>query len=392
MNILYIPQLSMHDKVTGKYIPESDGNLNMMRNFIKEWKKNRPEDNFFVVLPDQIDTRELNIDCKYFLYKNYVVSARINRFNFPMKELSEQFMHWNFDLVINDIPELSRNIISMFEVLLGQSPKIMSNIHHMDDINDTKTKYNYFMRVFDAIECSDYVTILSESMKDMLDKAMMKYFSLGTRIKFMSKVFVFEPSVSHYELSQLKKSFHYKEEDKKIITFPGRLSEGEDKRTNYNTFLNAIYLLREERQDFVVYLTDPNNVLGITINTDFWINTINKDRIQFLNLLEQTDIIVSLMAIQGFGGIAIREALQYGCMPVIPFTGEYKKMKPEYYEGFIEGEITVSKIVDVLNFTLNNADYYKQYISADSIKEASKFTIEYQMPQLLKHMEGVLNG
>jgi hypothetical protein len=392
-NILYIPQLSMYDKKTGKYLPAADGNLNMMKNFINEWLIHKPYDSFGILLPDQPDVVFWFYDnispkpSKIFglFYNNHVISARINRFNFPMKEISNLINpNMKIDLVINDVPELSRNIIAMFEVNFGYSPKIMSNIHHMDDINEDKSKYNYFLRVFDAIECSDYVTILSESMRDMLYDALYHYLNPILAGDLYIKTFVFEPSVSAKELDKYKSMARIWDSKKKIITFPGRLSKGEERRTNWDVFLEAIQQLRDYgRDDFEVYLTDPNNSANFDKQPE-WLHFIEKDRDQFLRLLHKTDIIVSLMNIQGFGGISIREALQFNCYPVIPYKDEYKLMAPSGHNGFVDDIMAVNLLIYALNTALDEAKP-----SFNNYGYAEKFTIEYQMPELLKHMESV---
>lgn len=171
--------------------------------------------------------------------------------------------------------------------------------------------------------------------------------------------------------------------EKKVITFPGRLSKGEESRTNHDKFQEAIQILREKRQDFEVYLTDPNSAIN-----DFrpeWVKTIKKDRYEFLNLLDKTDIVVSLMDIQGFGGISIREALLFGCTPIIPYQHEYTKMAPKDYNGFIKDNITVEKLVEKLNWALDNYTFY------DFTQNGMQFTVEKQMKNIMNQLEVIIN-
>jgi hypothetical protein len=368
----------MYNKQTKRYTPEADGNINMMRNFINCWKTYRPEDEFFVMMPSDIFNYEpvnLNIDCQFFAYKNYVISSRINRYNFPMAEFIPILKKWGkFDLVINDVTELARNIKMMFKVELGYEPKILSNLHHIDE----ELNLDYMFSVADGINCSDYVTILSESMRKMLKEQlddMFQYYFVGS---MMEKINIFEPSVSVKEIDSVIEPY-FLEKKGKIITFPGRLSKGEENRTNWDKFMDAIIKLREIRQDFIVCFTDPNNSIKNDLKLNY-IRTIKKNRNDFLEILNSTDIVVSLMDIQGFGGISIREALLSNCLPIIPYKHEYKNMAPPEYNGFIHGEITSEKLVEKLNWSLDQSSLY------DIRGYGLKYSIENQMKDLMIKM------
>jgi glycosyltransferase involved in cell wall biosynthesis len=399
-NILYIPQLSMYDKQTKKLIPEADGNINMMRNTILEWQKNRPSDNFYVLLPSELsNTNKMRAilpdgtkKCYPIFYDNYVVSARINRFNFPMDEFSSLIIKdIKMDLVINDIIELTGNFKQMFKIQFNYEPKIISNIRHLDD----NINYSYMYRVIDGIMQSDLVTILSETMKNNIYGQLEDLTNYNLANELFNKIIVFEPSISYNELSKYKA---YKGNDKVIITFPGRLAKGEERRTNWDKFIEAILLLREKRQDFEVYFTDPNNSLNNEIiEQKEWTKTIKKDRDTFLDLLAQTDIIVSLMDVEGFGGISIREALLFDCLPVIPKKDEYKKMAQKDYPGFINSPIDVTDLVGALEWAIIKSVMVKKikrrYIwnkPIDFRDYGKQFTIEEQFKNILPKIEEML--
>jgi hypothetical protein len=392
VNILYIPQLSMYDKQTGKFLPEADGNINMMRNFINEWSKYRKDDYFYILLPsiihDWVDGITANRTKVY--YNDFVTSARTNRFNFPMTELHQIIGHYmnKIDLVICDVPELARNIKAMFSVLFGYEPKIISNIRHVDDPSQLKSSYDYTLRLADGIAASDVCTILSESMEDILITELDKYLKGSYNDEIMSKVHVFEPSVRAADLVQ---DFKMWWKTKLVITFPGRLSKGEEKRTNWDKFQTAILELRKQRQDFIVYLTDPSNSMTQELkdNIKDWIFTIEKNRNKYLELLYNTDIIVSLMDIQGFGGISIREAIQFGSLPIIPYKHEYIKMQDKNYMGFLD-EVTIEELVGRLNWALEIGT--DKFNAKRQMEIAKQFTIEEQMPKLLEKLGGILNG
>jgi hypothetical protein len=400
VNILYIPQLSMYDKQTGKFLPEADGNINMMRNFINEWHKYRKNDWFYILLPMDENIKlywndGIKANRTKLYYKSYVTSARVNRFNFPMDEIKD-ILIWNnikskYDLVICDVPELARNIKVMFSVLFGYEPKIISNIRHVDDPSQPKSSYDYTLRLADGIAASDVCTILSESMEDILITELDKYLKGSYNDEIMSKVHIFEPSVRAADLVQKYNTWW---KPKAIITFPGRLSKGEEKRTNWDKFQTAILELRKQRQDFIVYLTDPSNSMTQELKNNLkdWIFTIEKNRTKYLELLYNTDIIVSLMDIQGFGGISIREAIQFGAYPIIPMKDEYCNMQYSFHNGFIEGEITVGKIVESLNYALKEFDNPEVFDKNNQIYIAQRYTIEQQMPKLLEKLGGILNG
>lgn len=390
-NILYYPQCSMYDKTTKKLLPECDGNINMMRNTINEWKKNHPDDKFFVLIPKGVFIPhyiDLKINCQYLTYDNYVVSARINRFNFPMNEFISILKNYKFDLIINDVIETTGNFKQMFRVEFGGAPKIISNIRHLDDVINT----SYMYRVLDGIIQSDLVTILSSTMHSKLELQLREM--IGACKNILDKVKVFEPSISFDELQPYLRNAKIVDHNKVIITFPGRLSIGEERRTNWDKFYNAIINLRDKRQDFEVYFTDPNNAINPHyIDTQNWIKTIDKDRDKFLNLLNKTDVIVSLMDIEGFGGISIREALLMDCMPIIPEVHEYKKMAPKDYVGFVSSPIDVDDLVNALEWAIINIKKNRVLgkLKYDYREYGMQFSIEEQFKKLLPKVEELLN-
>jgi glycosyltransferase involved in cell wall biosynthesis len=391
-NILYFPQMSMYDKSTMKLTPEADGNINMMRNTIKEWLKHRREDKFYVLLPSELKNKLFfgnNVEFLYF--DNYVISARYTRFNFPMHEIRNVIGDLeNIDIFINDVIELTGNFKSLFDALyFGKPPKIISNIRHLDD----KINYSYFYRVLDGIEQSDLVTILSESMKENLINQIFRVVNLTVKaLRYKKKIHVFEPSVSQYELLG-QYTLYYERSEKVTILFPGRLSKGEERRTNWDKFIEAINKLRNKRQDFEVIFTDPNNSMNMGLKKsdamNNWISTIPKNRVQFINTLAKSDVVVSLMDTEGFGGISIREALLYGCRPIIPYVHEYKKMAPESHPGFIESPIDVDELVNTLEWAVIKGK--KKRGNRFEIM-GMQFSVEEQFKSLLPKLEELING
>jgi hypothetical protein len=381
----------MYNKTTKELLPEADGNIAMMRNTILEYKKYRPDDMFFVLLPAELSDSDKmcailpngTINAAPIFYNNYVVSARINRFNFPLGEFSEILRNKKINLIINDVIELTSNFQQMFNIEFGYKPKIISNIRHLDDV----INHYYMHRVIDGIHQSDLVTILSETMRNKLLEQIEEI--LGEK-HFESKIITFEPSISYDELYEFHHKTLVRDLDKVIITFPGRLSKGEENRTNWDKFGQAIAKLREKRQDFEVYYTDPNNAQDFNNGID-WIKTIPKDRHQFLNLLNKTDVVVSLMDIEGFGGISIREALLMNCLPIIPYVHEYKKMAPdESYPGYINSPIKVDELALTLDWAISSIKQNNKIKRYDYNFYGRKFVVEEQFKKILPKIEEML--
>jgi hypothetical protein len=242
-------------------------------------------------------------------------------------------------------------------------------------------------RVIDGIHQSDLVTILSETMRNKLLEQIEEI--LGEK-HFESKIITFEPSISYDELYEFHHKTLVRDLDKVIITFPGRLSKGEENRTNWDKFGQAIAKLREKRQDFEVYYTDPNNAQDFNNGID-WIKTIPKDRHQFLNLLNKTDVVVSLMDIEGFGGISIREALLMNCLPIIPYVHEYKKMAPdESYPGYINSPIKVDELALTLDWAISSIKQNNKIKRYDYNFYGRKFVVEEQFKKILPKIEEML--
>jgi glycosyltransferase involved in cell wall biosynthesis len=255
-------------------------------------------------------------------------------------------------------------------------------------------------RVIEGILQSDMTTILSEAMLEKLKEQTKEL--TGQNIIGHNNVIVFEPSVSSVEISKYSSSARIFDLDKVVITFPGRLSIGEEQRTNWDKFLKAIGLLRYKRQDFEVYLTDPNNGMPSKLEQGLYqenfVHTIPADRDSFLKLLNRTDIVVSLMDVEGFGGISIREALLMNCMPIIPEVHEYINMAPDDYEFFVDSPIDVDDLENALNYAIIAIQVARRRIGKtggvlqrrfDYVEYGKKFSIEEQFKKLLPFIGGI---
>ena len=119
MRLLYIIQQSIYDN-NGKW-STADSNIGMFIGLAKELVEKTDWEIHALIAPlhDFSDIRSYNeiFDHPNVLFKpfDYPVDAFLNRQNFPARDM-ENLIKLDYDLIINNITEISRNIKSIIEI------------------------------------------------------------------------------------------------------------------------------------------------------------------------------------------------------------------------------------------------------------------------------------
>lgn len=349
MRLLYIPQFSMSD---GKVLfIDKDGAFVTLKIFLKYLKErlNRcPEEKFSitVLLPksdsisqtvfyDEIEaildsTTHLSVD--YCSSELYTGSSIKDRYNFDMAWWTVMLGPKN--VVINNIPELSRNI----RAALGPRNARLVSFHHFPDyIQENKLvsnwqngdKFSYFWRQLDACLCSDMnVFNCKSSLKGWLESI---DWALGSNVNWIARSdkFTTLPYTDLTEYTPGTVKF-----DEITAVFPARITE-----SLYTNWEKVFELFSQEETQGRVIICNPSGDKGLEVlgkkgylddkNVEYVVLDLEGRKVSFLkigkilisygltreqyiDICRQSHAGICLYEHERYGGIAIREVIGYG--------------------------------------------------------------------------------
>jgi hypothetical protein len=368
--VLYIPFFSQQDKETGEFILESDSNMHIMRNIVKVL--NGFECDVDVALPYEPSGIMIG-DYNYKYFKPFNNNV-MQRYHFEANDYINLFSE-KYDLIINNTPPVTKNIYATYYYLYKKFPKIVSITHFVDYPSMVKVpdKISYWSRQVDSAEVSNLSVFISSLSKKM--------FLEESGLDNSDKITVWKMSFSIEEIDLLiNKVEKY---PVKTIVFPNRISS--TGYSNHEIFIEAVNILWKKRKDFQVIFTNTTkyyskNMINNSIPCAFFVDT--EKRKDYLNMLSRSHVAVSLFLNDVHGGLAIRESIYCGCVPVVTNVYDYVNIVPEDYSYFVESDL--SNLVEVLDAVLDASYYneYKEKVVEDSF-EYNKINMENDIRRIL---------
>jgi len=367
--VLYIPFFSVQDKNTRKFLLENDSNIHIMRCIVKLLRSlNCVVD---VALPYKLSGQLYN-DYNYVYFTTFPDNL-IQRYHFNVNLYSSLFSN-EYDLIINNVPELTKNMCALYFYMHKKIPKIISINHYIDFPSEAKvkTEFSYFSRQIESCHISSNTVFISQRSKEK--------FEIESGI-VSDKFKVWRMSFSTDELDSL---LHYnKKFSIKTIVFPNRISS--TGHSSHIFFIDAIKGLLKIRSDFRVFFSNltkeySNEYIKEMLPVAEFYD--GRDREKYLNVLAKCHIVFAALR-DIHGGLSVREAIYSGCIPVIPKRDDYITITPENYEFFVDPNLC--DLVSVLNRALDSV-YKQEYL--DKIKEDS---FEYNMTTITKDLSEVLS-
>lgn len=385
----FLPQLSNRSYDTGKWHILKDAHFRMMKNqlkaiesyskdyeyifFLPVWDQIQDSiEDFFYDLKDEI-RKKINID-----FFEFSKNVAFNRFHFNMNHFIKRSDNLKkIDILINDVPEITRNFKIFFNVHLKKEIQIISNVHYLDIYPETYlcgNESNYFLRQFDGLACSNKGSFLTQkNMDDFFSYAKTKILpnfsdSVFNKSKVLDYLVFSEDELNTFKTNKRKK---------KQILFISRCSD--DKRTRWKFFIESCKKLRENRTDFEVILTNPSGLpedqLDKEIGSakDFISYKKNLSRIEYIKLLWESSIVPLLYDIGNNAAIGFFEAMYCDNIP-IQLGVEYKDDSglldamsislDEDHNSFISRK---EKFINRGSCERNSKRFFKEFIDDSSV-------------------------
>lgn len=376
--VLIIPQFSMNSGK--KMFPSRDGNCEILKIFIKYFAsiKNINWDIHLMFPPlymvDDSSEREFNqmIDVDALKkFKNISITVFPNNTSPNLSPITNRYYFDNtvpdrlkdhqYDLIINNIPEISRNIVAFYPS--GYRAKLISchwfpDYFFQNDLTgswENGMKFSYSFRQLDGILSSDANIFICESTLNGWKESIDKTFNPETAKQIHSKSNLVSLCVTDLdEYNQIAKDILTKNPNitkfkETTAIFPARITE-----SRYTNWKTAFEMFLDPKITGRIIFCNPSGEKGLKcIEKHFSDQTFEyvaeafpikgikvrqyaQGRIliceepltkqQYYELALRSNIVINLYLSEYYGGIAIREMIAVGkLIPFIPYVYEFKK-------------------------------------------------------------------
>lgn len=354
-------QLSNYD-TRGNFILECDSNWQIWAWRSREMLRLNPELEIDLLLPkrNQLMTQPEDIAPEAFesgrlRIKEWHVppNAPATRYHFRMDELAEVLNVRSMDqysaVFIND-PSLLPNFKALFYLYGKYVPKFFLQIHFVDHPQGTgREKFpkevSLWDRQVEAMRKADINFWMCQPTADVVLDDVLDEYRPWVADDIQAHSHIWDDGYSQFEASRgydpkkmrfTERQFHDAVDDKIVIFAPNRVG-GRGRTSDYTHIGEFLFEklpeLRKRRKDFVVIAGNPSQKFsnqelldecGPNGLINLVPNALNRDEYHFV--AEHSDISVHLYDTEHHGGVASRECVEMGCLPLWTDCNEYMHM------------------------------------------------------------------
>lgn len=377
-------QLSNYD-TNGKFILECDSNWQIWAWRSREMLKLNPELEIDLLLPmrEQLLTQPEDFAPEAFesgrLFTKHIPvlpNAPATRYDFDMLGLAEvlnvKSMKQYNAVFIND-PALLPNFKALFYLYGKYVPKFFLQIHFVDHpIESGRAKFpaevSLWDRQVEAMRKADINFWMCQPTADVVIDDMLRDYQRHITHDLLAHSHIWDDGYSQFEASrgydEKKLRFTEAEWKKatagKIVIFAPNRVGGRGRTSDYTHIGEFLFEklpeLRKMRNDYVVVAGNPsqkflNSELEKECGPNGYISIVpdapTRDEYHFI--AEHSDISVHLYDTEHHGGVASRECVEMGCLPLWTNCNEYKLMAEagKYHHGMCLPDR--SNLVEVLD-------------------------------------------
>ena len=383
--ILYIAQWSMSD---GKEMfLTKDGQFIIAKTFLKILKSYLSDFEFIIEVPNfsltsketraELETKlkEIHENVDFEVNHSFGISPILNRYSFDATNSYQKY-----DLIINSIPEITRNIRAM----LGSKKIPIISLHHFVDllqdgelVNNWQNGqlFNYFWRQFDGYISSDYNIFNSNATLNSWNECLENTFTQDILSKIETKSFGlnYYTDLFDYVSDKIESKF-----ETFTSIFPARITESmyTGWKTCFDMFLN-------EKITSNIIFCNPSFTKGVDVIKKFYPNlefddilvenvkmlqhkniyivNENMSRENYLKFSQKCQCVINFYFAEKYGGIAIREVIARGdLLPFVPNIYQFST----WFEGIDKKYLFDSDKIDLVTkfneyVTLYNTETHK---------------------------------
>tara|TARA_R100000005_G_C4989611_1_gene197249 strand:- start:801 stop:2153 length:1353 start_codon:yes stop_codon:yes gene_type:complete len=325
---------------------------------------------FYLILPEPVEDLDFkNVSQHFQKFPSYIPAMRVhfNTFDF-YKNVSKKF---DFDLVMSHLPEHTHQIKNMFFNKTHHWPNLFGYCHWFDFKNTATWEVSSFNQNITGLLEYDRCYLNTEYQKQLVLTEMKDTFSQDTIDKVDNILKVQYLGVKESDI--LEKT---NENTEKIIVFNHRPEEYKD----FNNFMSIVDELREQRQDFKVWiplLNKPNRDYVIT------------DKFEKTGYYEKlSKCRVGLSPKQKYGGwsVATTDGLMNGT-PYIMYDELYYKELQSNAEFFK----TNGQAIELLNKYLDNNDHRNKMGNEALDWMRNNMLFRYSMEEMSEYIDELVS-
>ena len=414
-HLLIQVQLSNYD-TKGKFILECDSNWQIWAWRSREMLKLNPDLYIDLLLPqwEQLMTMPHNIAPEIFesgrlriLTHHVIPNAPATRYDFPMMWLKGTLIDgvpYKYDAVFINDPALLPNFKALFFLYGKYVPKFFLQIHFVDHPQwSGRQKFpaevSLWDRQVEAMRKADINFWMCQPTADVVLEDMALDYTSRVVVDVANRSRIWDDGYSQYEAGRgyneknlrfTPDQFLEKTAGKLVIFAPNRVG-GRGRTSDYTHIGEFLFEklpeLRKHRSDFVVIAGNPsqkflNSELEAECGKNGYISLVpdapNRDEYHYI--AEHSDVSVHLYDTEHHGGVASRECVEMGCLPLWTDCNEYHHMAEA--GGYNIGLCNPDR--SDLVFTLNNLmDYIKRtpYMAVETqqrLREAVRNRCAYE--------------
>jgi glycosyltransferase involved in cell wall biosynthesis len=382
MKILYVLQQSItHD---GKWL-SADSNINMLAGFLQSLSTKEDFGKLEIdVLIAPIESFE---DIKSYAEifdaanVNWIpmdgpVNAQLQRQHFDSMFWHNLLKANSYDVIINCLTELSRNIKTILTIE-KLNAKLITQCFWLDLplLGEPKVdeSCSYHWRQFDAFECSDLVAFACISTFNGFFDHASKVYAYNIYSKLLKKCRVWDFGYSQDEVDKFAIALLAPE--KIVIGFLNRISD----YTGWDVLQKALQIVNEDpdyADKFVIRFTNPskrvsdewlsNNFVGF----ESFLGGKQLTRAEYFAFLNDCDITAHLYTNERYGGCALRESIASKCFPIVANCHEQatlvktREAKIDVVEGeFLHPEAVANSIKFAIDVCLGSEKLGEQKLN-----------------------------
>ena len=420
-------QLSNYD-TSGKFILECDSNWQIWAWRSREMLTLNPELEIDLLIPsvDQLLTQPIDFAPEIFesgrlhlIHTGVLPNAPASRYCFDMTSLRGLLTYDKpdkyYDAVFINDPALLPNFKALFYLYGKYTPKFFLQIHFVDHpIESGRAKFpaevSLWDRQVEAMRKADINFWMCQPTADVVIEDMLRDYQRHITHELLAHSHIWDDGYSQFEASRgydLKKMRFTEAEWKKatagkiVIFAPNRVG-GRGRTSDYTHIGEFLFEklpeLRKLRQDYVVVAGNPSQkFLNAELQSECGPNGLitvvpdapNRDEYHFI--AENSHISVHLYDTEHHGGVASRECVEMGCLPLWTNCNEYKLMAEagKYHHGMCQPDR--SNLVEVLDklMTMIKKTPVEMEKAQDKLREAVRTRCAYERttPAAMKLME-----
>lgn len=407
-------QLSNYD-TKGNFILECDSNWGIWSWRAREMLRLNPELEIDLLVPRTYQTRthpmafcpEIFESGRLGLhFRHIIANAPVSRYDFDMCGLREVLKGQRYDAVFVNDPAFLPNFRAFFAAYgENKSPHMFLQIHFVDHPPGSgrekfPREYSVWDRQVEAMRKADVNFWMCQSTADAVLDDVGRDYRVHVIDDIVRRSQIWDDGYSQEESSRppdtakmrfTREDFMRAVGDKLVIFVPNRVG-GRGRTSDYThngEFLfEKLPLLRARRQDFVVIAGNPSQKFSnqelqdecgpnglITLVPD----SLNRDEYRFV--ANNSDVSVHLYDTEHHGGVASRECVEMGCLPLWANCNEYKNMARDggYVEGMCRADRTT--LVDALDGLMSFIKDHpaKAEATQSRLREAVRKRCAYEM-------------